>query len=85
MCASFKDGGLIITKPTVSLRNLHAKGYRVCSTIRSKINGRDQIRGRARADERTLIGGLAVSTTEEGGGLTSRAERKGAQALTAGA
>jgi hypothetical protein len=71
MHTSFQDGRLIITKPRVSLTNLHVKGYRVCSTVRSKINGRDQIRRQAR----TLIGGPAVSATEEGGGLTSRAQR----------
>jgi hypothetical protein len=34
------------------------------------------------ADERTLTGGPAVSATEKGGELTSRAQRQGAQTLT---
>jgi shikimate kinase len=36
------------------------------------------------ADEQTLTDGPAVSTTEEGGRLTSQAQRQGAQALTGG-
>jgi hypothetical protein len=39
----------------------------------------------ARADERALTGGPAVSATEEGGGLTSWTQHQGAQALTGGA
>ena len=38
-----------------------------------------------RANRRGLTGGPAVSATEEGGGLTSRVQRQGAQSLTDGA
>jgi hypothetical protein len=40
--------------------------------------------GGARAGERALTGGLAVSAIENGGGLTCWAQRQGAQALTSG-
>jgi hypothetical protein len=36
----------------------------------------------ARVGERALTGGPTVSSTEKGGGLTSWAQRQGAQALT---
>jgi hypothetical protein len=62
------------------------KGYQAISTIRSQINGQDQIceraRGRGHAASTDRRG--RVSATRGDGGLTSWAQRQGAQALTGG-
>jgi hypothetical protein len=40
---NLKDGGLITKELVVSITKSHVKGYRAISTIRSQIDGRDQI------------------------------------------